>query len=196
MEIPNHYFEIDSKLDETSFNVGSTFEDYLNNKFVILNDDQIKFRDDNPNASIEEIYNMKLNELVNDEIISKESDMILLSNFYYNAKSTPCEIATDNSLLFTTIGEVNNINKTVLSKKSLGQLDKCAWYLGNTKLFMSPEEMEILISNIYIYFNDCDVAYQDILNNIRENQTYVFNEDECKLLFPERINLDIKQYGA
>lgn len=55
-QILEFIFELDEK-----YNVGSSYEDYQNGKFVKLSEEQISFMESNPTASISEVWNMKMN---------------------------------------------------------------------------------------------------------------------------------------
>ena len=54
------FIEFSFELDE-KYNVGSSYEDYQNGKFVKLSEEQISFMESNPTASISEVWNMKMN---------------------------------------------------------------------------------------------------------------------------------------
>jgi hypothetical protein len=55
------YVELDFLLDENSYEIGTTWEDYKNGKWVLLSEEQVAFREENPDASAEEVFNMELN---------------------------------------------------------------------------------------------------------------------------------------
>lgn len=52
--------ELNEELNSTAYNLGSTYEDYENGKWVPLNSQQYDFYKENPNATIKEIWNMTL----------------------------------------------------------------------------------------------------------------------------------------
>ena len=54
------YIEFNTKLDPESFEIGTTWDDYLADKWVLLSPDQLAFRDKHPDASVQEIFEMKL----------------------------------------------------------------------------------------------------------------------------------------
>lgn len=54
------YVELDAPLDQDNNQIGSTWEDYIDGAWLLLNDEQVAFHDANPDASIEEIFNMQL----------------------------------------------------------------------------------------------------------------------------------------
>lgn len=47
-------------IDELYNNIGTTYEDFLDNKWVLLNQEQLDFKAANPKASVEEVFNMEL----------------------------------------------------------------------------------------------------------------------------------------
>ena len=54
------YVELEALLDQESNYVGSTWDDYKSGAWVLLTDEQVSFRNANPNASVEEVFNMQL----------------------------------------------------------------------------------------------------------------------------------------
>lgn len=98
------YVELDSALDPESNLIGSTWEDYMNGCWILLSEEQISFRENNPNASVEEVFNMKLTEYENrendeitqlrDELLSKIESADNFSNkFYISVISEGVEVA-------------------------------------------------------------------------------------------------------
>ena len=63
----NHVELPDMLSPELYDNLGDTLEDYKNGKWVLLNDKQVEFFNEHPMVSMEEIFNMKLNDSVSDE---------------------------------------------------------------------------------------------------------------------------------
>lgn len=56
------YVGLNELLDPDCNEIGETFEDYLAGKWVMLNEDQLRFKDENPSASVEEVINMAIKE--------------------------------------------------------------------------------------------------------------------------------------
>lgn len=67
---------VNSVEDSSTVSIGTTWDDYLNGKWIKLSEEQINFMDNNQYATIEEIWNMKLQDpngeirRINDRIIS------------------------------------------------------------------------------------------------------------------------------
>jgi hypothetical protein len=54
------YVEFDSKLDKKALRIGTSWEDYAAGLWVLLTEEQVAFRKANPNASLQEVFNMQL----------------------------------------------------------------------------------------------------------------------------------------
>jgi hypothetical protein len=53
--------ELDEKIDENTSPVGTTWEDYVDGAWLLLSAEQVAFRDAHPDASVQEVFNMRLN---------------------------------------------------------------------------------------------------------------------------------------
>lgn len=73
--VKGYYVELDSALDEKSNLIGTTWEDFKNEYWILLSDEQIAFKNDNPDASIKEVFMMKLDEkpVVDEEKIALDN---------------------------------------------------------------------------------------------------------------------------
>lgn len=58
--ISGNQCEFSFELDPYNYTVGSTWEDYLNGYWVPMSETQIAFGENNPSASIKEIFDMEL----------------------------------------------------------------------------------------------------------------------------------------
>lgn len=54
------YVAMSEKLDGNNYDIGTTWEDYVAGKYVLLTEEQIAFKEANEGASVEEVFNMQL----------------------------------------------------------------------------------------------------------------------------------------
>lgn len=66
------YIGLNDPLDPTCYNIGENYEDYMAGKWVLLSEDQVLFKEEHPDATVEEVFNMKLVEKVNEDIAVNE----------------------------------------------------------------------------------------------------------------------------
>ena len=61
-DVPGYYTYFLEKLEPEYYNnLGETFDDYLENKWVLLSEEQVIFKDENPQATVQEVWDMVLN---------------------------------------------------------------------------------------------------------------------------------------
>ena len=83
--IKNIYFESEIELDE-NYCIGTSYEDYLNGCWIKLNDQQLLFKEENPTASVKEVFEMKLDESIIIEALKKDKRNLILVE-YKNVES-------------------------------------------------------------------------------------------------------------
>ena len=59
-DVNGNQCEFPYELDSYNYTVGSTWQDYLNGYWIPMSEAQIAFSENNPSASIKEIFNMEL----------------------------------------------------------------------------------------------------------------------------------------
>lgn len=74
--IKGFYVELETKLSDELYKTGSTWEDFLANKWVLLTKKQVAFRDENPTAKISEVFNMALDPISNTKTLESAKDSI------------------------------------------------------------------------------------------------------------------------
>lgn len=65
---------------DDKYNIGESFEDYLDGKMVILSDEQVAFYEAHPNASISEVWGMKIIEIIHEPYVPTNEDYEILVN--------------------------------------------------------------------------------------------------------------------
>ena len=59
LSVAKKYVSFATPLSEEEYNnIGSTWADYLNNKWVLLSDEQVLYRDEHPSATVKEVWDM------------------------------------------------------------------------------------------------------------------------------------------
>lgn len=66
------YIGLNDPLDPACYNIGESYEDYMAGKWVLLSADQVQFKEEHPDATVEEVFNMKLAEKVEEPIIDED----------------------------------------------------------------------------------------------------------------------------
>lgn len=185
--------ELNEELNSTAYNLGSTYEDYENGKWVPLNSQQYDFYKENPNATIKEIWNMTLTKpevniaVVKAEKISEIDTYDKSSNvngFYLN----DVEVWINKD---TRIGLMNSTNIHI--EKGITETE--IWFEGFS--FKLPCNIVIqMLQDLEMYAYKCfnttakHKAAVNALEDVEQVKTYNYTTGyPAKLYFNTTLNL-------
>lgn len=141
--VPGYYLEMEEPLDAKDFEIGSVWEDFLNDKFLLLSDKQLAYKESNPKATAKDVWYMTpphertLEDAKKEMItkINKYDKSNYVNGFYIGEK-----------LLWLSMSERANALLTLESAKALGV--EVVPYLG----MMFPVEQGMMaIHHINLY---------------------------------------------
>lgn len=61
-EASGFYFTQDYELSSEEYPIGTTFDDYKEGKYILLSESQLQFKEEHPEADVEEVINMQIRE--------------------------------------------------------------------------------------------------------------------------------------
>lgn len=61
-EASGFYFTQDYELSPEEYSIGTTFDDYKEGKYILLSESQLQFKEEHPEADVEEVINMQIRE--------------------------------------------------------------------------------------------------------------------------------------
>lgn len=73
------YIGLNDPLDPACYNIGESYEDYMAGKWVLLSADQVQFKEEHPDATVEEVFRMTMNPVVvptQDPVESKRQELL------------------------------------------------------------------------------------------------------------------------
>lgn len=66
------YIGLNDLLDPSNNDIGESYLDFLAGKWVLLSEEQVLFKEEHPDATVKEVFNMKLVEKVDEDIAVNE----------------------------------------------------------------------------------------------------------------------------
>ena len=188
--VKGHYVPLEEELNpELYTNIGETWEDYLNNKWVKLSDEQLKFKDEHHLATLYEVFNMKINVVEEPsktiESAKKETKENILNYdsseyvniFYIQTIPVWLDKATRAGLKLRFEAEIAN-----------GQTETTLWY-DNMQFPLTLENAMKMLFAIELYASACydntqhHLAEVSKLENIQDILEY-----DYKTGYPEKLN--------
>lgn len=191
-DIPKHYITLEEELTEELFsNLGSTYEDYLDNKWVKLSEEQVAFKEANPNATIKEIWEMELQPIPTQTLEECKNNKIVEIIMY--DQSHEVNSFTINGVLtaWFTPAERSNYKSSIEAAKLLGQ-NTLAFFVEDTLLQVPTNDAEYMLAQIQLYADRCFLVTKNHKVNVMNLETIEEVEKyDYKINYPEKINFNL-----
>jgi hypothetical protein len=182
-DIRGNYVEFDQKFDETLYNnIGTTWEDYVKNKWVLLSDEQASFHKANPTASVYEVWSMTLVPTPTRTIDNAKNEMIGNIDAYDNSQNvnafivkvpSESEDAKEGYLemkAWLTQQERSNYRSSIDSAKLLG-VDSLSLYISGMPLTLPTATAETMLAQIQLYADQCYIVTKQHKDEVYALQT-------------------------
>lgn len=210
-DIRGNYVEFDQKFDETLYNnIGTTWEDYVKNKWVLLSDEQVAFHESHPLASVKEVIDMQLEPLPVRTIEQARQERKQLVEQYDNSEDVNsfrvvlnCEPyenpegetvdKMEHSAWFTAAERSNH--KNTLDAAELLGMTEIEVPLGSGLTVTIPLQLaKVALAKIQLYADRCygvtqqHLANIDALTDIAAVDDYDFTQG-----YPEQLVFDLTE---
>ena len=186
----DRYLSFTDPLDDKVFNVGKTWKDYLDGKFVRLTKYQVEFAEEHPEATVEEIWKKEI-EVPIRTLEDAKREKIAEIDLYDNSENVNGFTVNNAFTTWFTVQERLNYKQSIESAKLLGVND-LAFFIGDTMLNVSVSNAEMMLAALQLYADQCFIVTKqhklavEALETIEEVDEYNF-----KIGYPEKLNFDL-----
>ena len=174
----------------SDFSLGTTWDDFVNNKWVPLSDAQVAFHEANPTAKIHEVWNMELDPVHVRDLADAKSEKISAIEGYDNSDNVN-GFEVNGVTAWLTADERSNYKNSVESAKLLG-IDEVSFFVGDVLLTVSVEQATLLLAQLQLYADQCFIvtkqhkAAVNALTTIEAVDAYDYTTG-----YPEKISVEI-----
>lgn len=191
--INGNYVTLDNELDSALHNdIGTTYEHYLNNWWVRLSDEQVKFHKDNPNASIEEVINMELKIVpVVDPLISAKNKVLSEIRRYDISDKVNNFIINNVINAWFSVQERLNYKQSVEAAKLLGE-ESLDFLVNGMPFSVTVVQAEYMLAQIQRYADKCYIVTEQHkanvngLTTVEEVENYDYTQG-----YPEMLKFEL-----
>lgn len=190
--VRGNYLVLEEMLDPELYdNIGQTYSDYLNDRWVLLSDAQVAFKEDHPYSSVRDVFYMELPVQYERTVEDVRRDLIRNIEQYDTSKNVNSFLVNDSITAWFTVQERLNYKQSIEAAKLLG-IETLSFYIGDMKLDIAPEMAEQMLAMIQLYADQCFlVTKQHLLNanaleTIEEVESYNYKDG-----YPERLNFQM-----
>lgn len=182
--------EIDSNYWEGQ--IGSTYEDFLNGKWVLLNDNQTTFHNEHPEASAKEVFNMELDASNIIDPIKEAKERKLAELSQYDNGSDVNDFTVNGQLHAWFDPETRSNYRNSIDAAKLLNIDNLQVFIGGTLVTLSTTAAEQMLAAIQLYADQCYIATKqheaniEMFDNVGDINNYDFTTG-----YPSKLNFTI-----
>lgn len=187
LDVPNHYVEMGEQMTHDLYdNLGSTYDDFINNKWTLLSEEQKKFHFENPNLGVKEVFDM---ELPKPHVMTigehKETQKEMIDQFADSEQVKQFTIGKDSE--WFEEDTLCNLNRLVKALQTLKK-DTVKFYLNGKCYEFTTSQLDNVLAEINVYKNECNNAVFESKQEIDalKSEDEVLNYD-FKAKFPKKL---------
>lgn len=191
-DISGYYIEFSEMFDENLYNnLGSTWEDFLSGNWVLLSDEQVAFHNENPTASIKEVWDMEITPPQPRTLEDAKNEMLAKIENYDN--SDQVNGFTVNGFIngWFTAAERNNY-RTSIDAAELLEIETLSFFVGETLLEVPTSLAKQMLAQLQLYADKCFIVTKEhkiaveAMETIEEVDGFNWREG-----YPSKINFEI-----
>lgn len=203
-DIRGYYIEFDEMFDPNLYNnLGSTFQDFLDNLWVLLSPEQVAFHEEHPEASVSEVWNMEIVpvppyvrtlEDAKNEMMQNINDYDSSDNVNaFNVHDTEHDVTFEG---WFTPDERSNYKSSIDAAKLLG-VSALTFFIGDVLLEVTPTQAEYMLAQVQLYADQCYIVTKqhkiavEALETIEEVDAFPYQQG-----YPSKITFEYPFEGV
>lgn len=165
--IKGNYAIFDKKLDKNLYNnIGTTYAHYQSGWWVELNDVQLRIHEEYPNASVQEVLEMKLKDKpVVDKFAEAKNNKLREIQAYDQSKEVNGFVVNNIITTWLTVQERLNYKQSVEAAKLLGE-ETLDFLIEGMPFNISIEQAEYMLAMIQRYADKCFIVTEQHKANV------------------------------
>lgn len=130
------YVTVDAPIDEEYWRglIGSTLQDFLDGKWVLLSEAQAAFRADNPGANVVEVWNMELTPAPERTLQDARSEKLAEIDAYDNSENVN-SFVLGGATMWLDFSERERIRASIAAYSQHGATTMTKWFKGQEYTF-------------------------------------------------------------
>lgn len=184
-------FEEELNPDYVGDGIGSTYQDFLDGKWVLLSDEQVAFHINHPSASVHEVISMQMNE-VHVDLVEQARYQKEMEIRDYDASDAVNGFTVNNVLsAWFTPEERSNYKNSIDSAKLLG-VESLSLLVSGNVITLDVQTASLILASIQLYADACYMVTQQHLSNIQNlNSVEDIEGYDHTAGYPSKLNFDV-----
>lgn len=193
--VNGHYVTCDEPIDSVYWEgkIGTTYQDYLDGKWVLLSAEQVAFKDAHPTASVGEVFNMAIAPI--DYVAEAKTNKLNEIDSYDNSQAVNGFDIIHNGVVVATHWFEPNIRanyKNSVESAELVGLPTVSFYVGDMPLTLTTQNAKLMLAQIQLYADACYIVTKQHQAAIEamDNEEDI-NEYDITVGYPTRLSFTI-----
>ena len=170
--ISKHFATFEQPLSAEEYNnIGENWEDYLDNKWVLLTEEQVAFRENNPTASVNEVWNLVLQPSYTRTLLdAKEEKIQDIKNYDNSENVNSFNIEHNGEIIATswlTPAERANYKSSIDAAELVG-LTELSLYIGEMPVTLPVQTAKLMLAQIQLYADQCFIVTKQHIVAVNE----------------------------
>ena len=163
--ISKHFLYFAEPLKSADYdNLGSTWEDYIDNYWVPLTNAQVAFHEKYPQASVKEVWDMELHP--HQRMLEEAKEAKIAEITAYDQSDVVNSFSIGGQDMWLTVEEREQIATQISANESVGRETMTKWFNGNEFTFSLAQWKQMLIA-LEVYAGDALNVTENHKANIR-----------------------------
>lgn len=153
--VENYYVEFETPISQelNGNDLGTTYEDYANGKWVLLNTEQLAFKEEHPTASVKEVFDMQLTPVpVRTLEEAKEEKLIQIE--IYDQSAAVNEFIYYGVSMWLDKATRDGLHLRFLAEQAAGKTTTTLWF-GTQSFSLNIDDAFQLLYALEVYASAC-----------------------------------------
>ena len=197
--IKGYYIDFPDEIDAEYWagKIGSTYEDFLNNKWILLSEEQLAFHTEHPNASISQVLSMTLPEPYVRTLEDAKMDKIYQIEEYDRSDSVNSftVILNENNTIEHWLNPDQRANyKNSVDAAKLVGLEELHPVFNGIQLTLPTQMAEMALAQIQLYADRCYIVTETHKAEINALET-IEAVDNYNITsgYPEKLTFNLSE---
>ena len=191
---PKQFVELEQELDASLYsNIGITFADYESGMWVKLSESQKEFYVNNPNATVQEVWNTQLNNEIPyiSELDKAKEDAIHTITLYDLSNAVNAFILNNVIKTWFSVEQRLNYKQSIEAAKILKE-DQLEFLIEGMVMSVSISNAEYMLAQIQRYADKCFMVTEQHKANIKALTSIEdINNYDYTIGYPEMLKFEL-----
>lgn len=192
--IARHYIDFAEPLNPEEYNnLGTTWQDYLDDKWVLLSAEQLAFKEAHPDASVKEVFDMAITPTpIHVRTLEEAKEEMVNKIYEYDGSDNVNQFTVNGTLTdWFMPDQRSNYRNSIDAAKIVG-IENLSLFVGGTSITIPTNTAELLLAQIQLYADACYIVTQqhiaavNVLESIEAVDAFDYTAD-----YPPKLNFNI-----